>query len=164
MGTHCSWLPRQKALADKALLGSIKREVLGRRVLGEAPNSFILRTHPACWCTQFLLPLQAPGPKYCPEAGPRPVPGVSLSLSFLDSVPTALPSFLRVPRSLSSNHPTPAHLCALSSRFSPHTETCMGRFEKDPQSVISAKNLEACCCTADPRIGGSSWAGVVSQA
>ena len=133
--SHSSWLPGQKALADKALLGSIKREVLRRRVLGEGPRAFILRTHSAYLCIWLSPPTPGTGPKHCQGAGPLSCT-FCLSVSVLDLVPATLPSFLGLPRSLSSSNPAWAHgylPLAVSSGAYPHPGLFWGRrvTEKD---------------------------------
>ena len=104
--------------------------------------------HPALWYTEptlhicasfFLLPLQAPGPKYCRATGPLSC-AFCLSVSVLDWVPAALPSFLRVPRSLSSSNPAQAHCClprAVSSSAYPHPEIFWGRFVTEKDQRVS---------------------------
>lgn len=72
---------RRRWLIKRAPLGSIKREVLRRRVLGEGPKAFMLRTTLHICASGCLLPLQAQVQSTAAEErAPCPVPSVCLSL------------------------------------------------------------------------------------
>lgn len=93
-----------------------------------------------------------PRAKTLPRSGPPALD--RLSVSVLDLVPATLPSFLGLPRSLSSNNPAWVRGClplAVSSGAYPHPGMFWGRrvTDKDQQSVTSTENLQTGCCAAD---------------